>query len=148
MCCRFPGVDDQTIFWKWIRSTADPVIVPLKSCADYNKSTTPVSAVYSRPDEITAKIAVTQGPGREDLITCHLDGCVFSAGALRGVAFTWLQENLKLKSERACTIHANYLKGAELKMRALEKHGFWLATQENPGDRLYSGKCKFFKPLF
>ena len=72
-----------------IRSSKDPPIVPMKKCQDYGN---------------------TSASGKE-LVCCPLDGCVFSAGALRGVAFDWLKDNLKRRNEQAVSIHANYLKG-------------------------------------
>jgi hypothetical protein len=35
---------------------------------------------------------------RDDIMLfCPLNGCMFSAGALRGVAYTWLMDNIKKK---------------------------------------------------
>lgn len=82
-----------------------------------------------------------------ELVTCHLDGCLFSVGALRGAAYTWLEEKLKQKHEKAVTIHANYLKGSEAKISALEKHGYWIADRADR-DGHFSGHCRPFQPPF
>jgi hypothetical protein len=56
----------------------------------------------------------------KELVTCALDGCIFSAGGLRGVAYDWLRDNLKRKNETVVVIHANYLKGNAKKREKLK----------------------------
>jgi hypothetical protein len=82
-------LDDQSIFWMQIRSSVDPPIIPIKKCGDYSNSSL---------------------TGRE-LVVCPLDGCMFSAGALRGIAFDWLKGNLKQRKFQCVSVHANYMKG-------------------------------------
>ena len=118
---RFPGLDDQTIFWNVIRSSVDPRIIPLPRCQHYSDSQ------------------------RAALVSCPLDGCMFSAGALRGVAYVMLTDGLKKRNGTLHTIHANYIKGNEMKKAALNKHGYWLATQSP--DKSWNGKCKPFHPM-
>jgi hypothetical protein len=124
MRVRFPNIDDQTIFWKHVRSTKDQRISPQPECKDLELS----AAEQALPSDQRA------------LVTCHLDGCIFSAGSLRGVAWDWVKDNVqnRLKT-KAVSVHANYLKGLELKEQALKKHGLWLHEQ---------GKCKEFTPPF
>ena len=97
---KHPNLDDQSVFWKLIRQAKAPTISvnPLTKCEDqvFNSS---VNIVENTPH----------------LTTCHLDGCIFSVGALRGVAYTWLKDNLAKKRERVVTIHANYIKGSIVK---------------------------------
>ena len=123
MLIRYPSVDDQTIFWKWIRAASEPRINPLKLCSHQPQA-----------NQTELDLPVT----KQTLTTCHLDGCVFSAGALRGVAYDWLKDSLKRKNEKAVSIHANYLKGMDKKMLALQHHRLWI-TEGN-------AKCKSFQP--
>lgn len=69
---RHEGLDDQSVFWIQIRSSKDPIIHPLVMCSDYDMK-----------------------PNATELIVCPLDGCLVSAGGLRGVAYDWLRDNLK-----------------------------------------------------
>lgn len=75
------------------------------------------------------------------VVTCPLDGCMFSAGALRGVAYDWLRDNLNTRHLPLVSVHANYLKGNELKYHALKKHGYWITHYP-------SHICQAFTPLF
>jgi hypothetical protein len=63
-------LDDQATFWTMIRHTQDPEIVPLGECdiAKYNASD-------FKPNQLS---------------TCFLDSCMFSASMLSKV---WLPEN-------------------------------------------------------
>ena len=122
---KHPNLDDQSVFWQLIRQLKSPTmsVKPLKKCNDqaFNSS---VSNIENAPH----------------LTTCHLDGCVFSVGALRGVAYNWLKDNLAKKREAVVTIHANYIKGNALKMKALQKHGYWITDNKN--------KCNPFSQNF
>jgi hypothetical protein len=114
---KHPDLDDQSIFWIAIRSSTNPPIIPLPKCIPYtNRTYTP-----------------------DALVTCPLDGCVFSAGALRGVAYTMLRDGLKKRGKKAYTIHANYIKGNERKQNAFQIHGYWLATKMK--DNSWNGVC-------
>lgn len=64
-------LDDQSVFWIQIRNSSIPSIVPMLTCADYNGTRS-----------------------GNDLTACPLDGCMFSAGGLRGIAYDWIRENL------------------------------------------------------
>ena len=122
----FPGLDDQSIFWSIIRrADINPPVLPLPRCIDYSNKSEHISD--TRP-----------------IVTCALDGCMFSAGALRGVAYTMLRDGLRKRNGTLHTIHANYIKGNENKKRALELHGYWLATRTEEGH--WDGPCKSFTP--
>jgi hypothetical protein len=64
---RFPQLDDQAIFWRIIRTTSSPHIVPLSTCHDVNT---------------TAQGGASGSSSLGDLITCPLDTCEFSSGML------------------------------------------------------------------
>lgn len=66
------GLDDQTVFWTQIRNSSIPTIVPMLTCDHYNGT-----------------------ESGSDLIACPLDGCMFSAGGLRGVAYNMIRDYLK-----------------------------------------------------
>jgi len=149
---KHPGLDDQTIFWDVMRSKAltDPKIVALPKCRHFEHNG-PVRTSQEPPANYLSKRKkndyTIEYPGvpsdekekEKELIVCPLDGCVFSAGALRGVAYAWLEDNLKnRKNDTVCTVHANYLKG-HLKAAALEQHGYWLAMKEGHD---HSNNCK------
>lgn len=65
-----------------------------------------------------------------ELVMCPLDGCVFSSGALRGVAYTMLQKGLEARNETSVSIHANFIKGKSAKVSTMSKFGLWLAVGE------------------
>lgn len=115
----YPGLDDQTIFWNVLRASVSPPVLPLQSCHNLKNLS------------------------RDYLVSCPLDGCSFSAGALRGVAYTMLTDGLRKRNGKLFTIHANYIKGNMAKKRALETHGYWIATI-NPIDNSWGGICKNF----
>jgi hypothetical protein len=54
---RFPRLDDQAVFWRIIRQSKDPHVIPIQRCRHY------------QPDK----------PG---LVTCMLDTCMFSSGMI------------------------------------------------------------------
>ena len=68
------------------------------------------------------------------LVTCVLDPCVFSSGMLSRVwvpeyTYEALLQNLALRNETYCAVHANYLKGNKPKQQRMEEYGFWLASR-------------------
>lgn len=84
-----PELDDQTILWTMLRAMKSPQIQPKPVCShDVSVQST-----------------------TETLVTCHLDGCLFSAGGLRGAAYNWLEAAVKKKNESVVSIHANFVKG-------------------------------------
>jgi hypothetical protein len=67
-------------------------------------------------------------------------------GGLRGAAYHWLETNVKGKNESVVSIHANFIKGNDGKMKALMKHQLWLPTQD--AERRYTMMCRPFHPPF
>jgi hypothetical protein len=61
-----------------------------------------------------------------EFVMCPLDGCAFSSGALRGVAYKMLQNGLAARNESLVTLHANFLKGSNLKLSVQKQYGLWL----------------------
>ena len=93
-----------------LRNSSNPIIKPQLTCKDHefeiqkgeNKEN-----LGSTTTVITGPGSGISGPGSIDLIVCPLDGCLFSAGGLRGVAYDWLRDNLikyVLRSVLYCTI--------------------------------------------
>ncbi len=119
-----PDLDDQSIFWIAIRASTNPQIIPLPKCVQYdNRTLTP-----------------------DALVTCPLDGCVFSAGSVRDhFAFNNIKNGLLKREKKACTIHANWIKGNERKKHLLDVRGYWLATKDE--DNSWNGVCKTFAPF-
>ena len=74
-------------------------------------------------------------------MTCHLDGCFFSAGALsqtknQGSGFGMLSEAIYNKKtinpdEKLVAIHANYISSNHNKMEALKGFNFWATTSSS-----------------
>jgi hypothetical protein len=59
-----------------------------------------------------------------------------------------LLQNVKLRNDTFCAVHANYLKGNKPKQQRMDEYGFWLATKvKNKGvheTELWTGLCKDF----
>lgn len=108
----FPGLDDQSIFWRVARSTKTVTVAPMTSCSS------------PRPLLASPASAVPQ------VALCPLDECVFSVGALRGAAFAALQAELARRGASAVSLHANWIKGNAAKAAALAARGLWLAQPE------------------
>jgi hypothetical protein len=127
-----PGLDDQAVFWKVIRESKDPPIVPIGACKDYD-------------DTADTKYNTDPTKGKVPLVTCVLDHCVFSAGMLSRV---WVPEytyeqlliNVEKRNETICAVHANYLSGNSPKQQRMQEYGFWLATKTGTVKEVGSGK--------
>jgi hypothetical protein len=63
---RFPRLDDQAVFWKVIRKSVDPPILPIQQCRHFRDTTKLIHEKYNK----------------RNLITCMLDTCIFSSGML------------------------------------------------------------------
>ena len=63
---RYPGMDDQSVFWTVIRKSKDPPIHPIGTCRHLESAPT----VQLKNGSVTA------------LSTCYLDSCLFSSGML------------------------------------------------------------------
>ena len=72
---------------------------------------------------------------RDEIIMCPLDGCVFSAGALRGVAYKMLENGLKSRNESSVSLHANFIKGNNKKITTMQHHGLWLTNYNNQNNK-------------
>lgn len=128
---KFPGLDDQAVFWRIIRQSSNPAILPIGKCREFNRSHE--SRVVSPPAEL-------------ELSTCFLDTCAFSSGMLSRVyvpEFTYeeLVVNLEKRNETIHTLHANYIKGNHHKMHKMKEHGFWLATPTHNVSAHWAGVC-------
>ena len=118
---RYPGLDDQAVFWRIIRQSTDPPVVPIGTCKHYN-------------EDVAAQYDTSPANAPVPLVTCVLDPCVFSSGMLSRVwvpeyTYEQLLENVALRNETICAVHANYLSGNTPKMQRMQEYGFWLATK-------------------
>jgi len=134
---KYPRLDDQAVFWKVIRTSIIPPVLPLGLCRHFN---TP-SDLQLKPMKDTSD---------RYLVSCMIDTCVFSSGMISRMyepEFTYetLLSNLKLLNETICTLHANYISGNEKKMARMKEYGFWLAKQ-NPGTTQYTEECDNYIP--
>ncbi len=77
--CRYPKLDDQAIFWKVIRASTDPPVLPLSQCRHFNTAADKQSKLA-----VVDKKGAPQ-PGSEYLVSCMLDTCVFSSGMISKV---------------------------------------------------------------
>lgn len=136
---KYAGLDDQAVFWRVIRQSVDPQIEPIGDCKDFSRN---------------------EDSEHTPLVTCVLDPCIFSSGMLSRVwvpeyTYEALLENLAIRNESFCAVHANYLKGNKPKQQRMEEYGFWLATkhnhrhmkQEKPSheNEAWVGPCKNYK---
>jgi hypothetical protein len=133
-----PGLDDQAVFWKVIRESTEPPIVPIGTCKHYDDA---AEKEYDNRKEHN----LGNGSDLLPLVTCVLDPCVFSAGMLSRAwvpEFTYemLLENVALRNETICAVHANYLSGNAPKMQRMQEYGFWLASKEGDTVRDENGR--------
>lgn len=134
----YPGLDDQSIFWRVLRQFAaanENSIVALPRCRDFNYSG-PIQARRAGTDKTDIIKFVNSTANNRRIVLCPLDECAFAVGAFRGTAFAVLQRELARRNMQAVALHCNWLKGNAAKQQALEKHGYWLAGVEG------SGTCK------
>ena len=123
----YPGLDDQTIFWNTVRNSKSIHIRPLLSC----------------PNSTSAPFKKLKGLGvdiyKNDWITCGLDVCLFSSGAIsEPKVHRQYREGLERLGPgmTGVTVHANFMSGGQKKEEAMTRHGFWLydnstGTDEN-----------------
>ncbi len=84
---------------------------------------------------------------RDEIIMCPLDGCVFSAGALRGVAYKMLENGLKSRNESSVSLHANFIKGNKKKITTMQHHGLWLTNYNNQNNKDFKKPiCSAYRP--
>lgn len=119
---KFPGLDDQAVFWRVVRQARNPPVMPLGACrhVDWEKDSKNAPEVANSP--IYSKAFTASGrytPANQPLVTCVLDPCVFSSGML---SRAWIPEytyeelmvNLAKRNESIVSLHANYIKGRHL----------------------------------
>lgn len=139
---RHPRLDDQAVFWKVIRSSTSPPILPIGSCRDFNK-----------PNDL--KVQPMPGSSLIDkyLVTCDLDTCQFSSGMLSKkyepeLTYETLLLHLAKKGNPMVAVHGNYISGNKRKMDTMKESGFWLApSTKMPVDAAaYNEQCLQYHP--
>lgn len=70
-CIRHPKLDDQAVFWKIIRTSQNPTVLPLGTCRHFNTD------VDKKRMRIFNDIS-----NKKYLVSCMLDTCMFSSGML------------------------------------------------------------------
>ena len=129
---KFPGLDDQAVFWRVIRQNRSPPVMPVGDCRDVvwatektrllQKSGAAAVAVAGSavPDQGEwqghAKGSYPFTSDNQPLVTCVLDPCVFSSGMLSRAwvpeyTYEELMVNLAKRNESIVSLHANYIKG-------------------------------------
>jgi hypothetical protein len=71
---RYPRLDDQAIFWKVIRSSKNPTVLPIGKCRNFNSA-----------DDLTHLYSHHGHDHSRNLVSCVLDTCVFSSGMISNV---------------------------------------------------------------
>jgi hypothetical protein len=173
MLLRYPRLDDQAIFWKVIRTSKNPQVLPIGKCRNFNSA-----------DDMAVLFQHHGHAHTRNLVSCYVDTCVFSSGMISNVyepELTYgrfptlvtahailvvlskscspsllspmhfktchtetLQLNLKRLNETIATLHANYLSGNEKKMNRMRDYGLWLATTDERGH--FSERCAEYVP--
>jgi hypothetical protein len=136
---QFKDIDDQTIFWKLIRSGPDIPITSVGQCDRQQQAN-----IIPSPSST--------------IVTCHLDGCLFSAGSIsyhknHGSGYGMMAEAVFKMREtnpavKAVSIHANYISGNRNKMESLKSHGLWITSPSATEDLSFGGLCRNFTPMF
>ena len=129
----FPGLDDQSIFWRVARAARDVQVVALPSCA--SAAAAAAAAASTSPSSLTTALATSSpsSPSSPRATVCALDECGFSVGALRGTAFAALQAELQRRGAEPVSLHANWIKGNAAKAAALAARGLWLSQPGGGG---------------
>jgi hypothetical protein len=129
--------DDQSMFWVVVRNMEDtaPKVIPMKQCPEMNNSLS--SRSLEKYDRRSAS---------SNFITCPLNNCAFSAGALKDLvmggsktnSFRSYITNLKEYNIEPIMIHANWIGGSTRKRNALKQKGLWVTKRikgnANPAD--------------
>lgn len=119
-CSLTPLYDDQTMFWLILRNNLNPRPAPLPTCPSTTTSTGLLLA--TTPSLESAKEDVP-------IVSCPLNSCVFSAGALRNYeTLDRLTSGLRGVGQSAVTVHANWMNGRQKKQFALQSNGLWITT--------------------
>lgn len=72
--CRYPRLDDQAIFWKVIRTSKKPAVLPIGKCRNFNSA-----------DDMASMFSHSGHHHTKYLISCVLDTCMFSSGMISNV---------------------------------------------------------------
>ena len=132
-----PGLDDQTLFWNTIRDMKTPQLFFTTQCQQEHVSSS----------ELKKVIIAWKGhdsPMQEMWLTCPLDACSFSTGALHGrYGYSELMRTLMITNRSIYSVHANFVTGAHKKRMALERHGFWIFN-DNSMNVANTQQCKQF----
>lgn len=120
-----PDLDDQTIFWQLLRRKPSSEVITSTKCY-----------THIRSDSLSA----LNGPNT--IVTCPLDGCMFSMGGLRDDKNGHLKDSLRKNNQSLILIHANFVNGNYLKMNAMKKHGFWITNYPDNSKE----SCRSFSP--
>eukprot|EP01031_Cornospumella_fuschlensis_P033364 gene33364-40360_t len=124
-------LDDQTLFWKLLKVTTSPPVLPLKNCSNYDGE----------------RRAISEGGVTQDyLVICPLDACEFSSGGLWG--YDAFKAAVIKRNQTYVALHANWLTGNGGKKDAMKIRGFWLLDDDHVADDVVPSKCKEFIPPF
>jgi hypothetical protein len=139
---KHPRLDDQAVFWKVIRASVSPPILPIGECRHFN-----------RPGDLRLKPAAGTSVDEKYLVTCDLNTCKFSSGMLSRqyvpeLTYETLILNLRRMNAGVITMHGNYISGNRRKMERMKEYGFWLASADTVSiaDGAYAGKCLDYVP--
>lgn len=116
------SLDDQTLFWRAVRSftrnSSNPRVVFLPVCRDQYRT-------------------ITQANSEDVMYMCYPHTCSSGSGAIH--RFYEYASELKQNNMKMHIVHANFLVGNHAKQKKLEERGLWLAQHDKDG---YGGKCK------
>ena len=158
---RYPGLDDQTIFWNTIRDlkplkTSSLVFSYLQKCpkrmtVDFLASVEYLNYPERFADQDLSLYYSKYNISTENVIlACPLKPCSFSSGSLGGhLAYAELIHNFRYLNATLYSVHANFLTGYLKKTRALMKFGFWLSGDDNYMNYRPASSCKdyvFYEP--
>lgn len=73
---RYPRLDDQAVFWKVIRSSSDPPVLPIGKCRHFIDADD-LAHLYQHSQQGHVH--------KKFLVSCMLDTCVFSSGMISNV---------------------------------------------------------------
>jgi hypothetical protein len=86
---RYPRLDDQAIFWKVIRASKNPQVLPIGKCRNFNSA-----------DDLANLFRHHGHDHARNLVSCVLDTCVFSSGMISNV----YEPELTYGEQRCCVL--------------------------------------------
>ena len=135
------GLDDQTLFWRFLRSWKQLTFLPLNKCSCGsgldNNHTTSYSSGNTVVDLSSAKRGGSDqiGPPLDStVVTCPLDACAFTNASplmMEDVA-TNVSKHLKARNTPLYAVHANMFRGTVNKAKGLSRAGLWLMEATLP----------------